>query len=90
MSDLETNELLDRLNSQLLASNRIKRGQEMNKQQLQGIINAAVSAALLVQRKYLEARLEQLSNQFQSISVAATEIKATSQKKIHEVTDAIK
>ncbi len=76
MSKLETNELLDRLNNQLLASKRINRGQDMNEQQLQGIVNAAVSAALQVQRKEFEARIEQLTNQFQSTSVTDPEIKA--------------
>ena len=43
---------------------------------MQGIINAAVSAALQVQKKDFEAMLEQLTNQFQSTTVTAPEIKA--------------
>ena len=66
----------------------------MNEQQLQGIIYAAVSAALQVQRKEFEARIEQLTNQF--TTVTAPEIKAYEPIKIidgvecHEGLDAVK
>lgn len=66
----------------------------MNEQQLQGIIYAAVSAALQVQRKEFEARIEQLTNQF--TTVTAPEIKSYEPIKIidgvecHEGLDAFK
>jgi len=74
---LDSEELVDQLSKLALTdeAKRIrKKTYNMDPQQLRAVINAAVSAALKVQREDFENKLEEVTNKFTASTISAPEI----------------